>query len=353
MELIKFFQLLAILQGLYFILVFFQKKSKNPSYYLFLGSIVSLLLYLIGDDTNLWLGYNWFLLDIYLFITFFFLFIKYFLGEQRTFNTKDYLFFTPNALVLFVELTDLILERELLAIILLENILNWVFIAYVIWSIYYIKSNKDKRQTWQFPFAVSLITILLFSHFDEQLIEAFPDNNTVAFFASGYFTSLAVSTVFFYISFKLHLQPSKFFKNIFDPQYKSSSLNKAVSKRLKKELLHLMASKKPFKNPKLTLSDLARQVQTSKQNISQIINLEFKTNFNDFVNKYRVEEFKLYLENNTFCQFTLLGIAKEAGFNSKSSFHTIFKHFEGITPSEYRNLLQNKLQGGSELSSCT
>lgn len=353
MELIKFFQLLAILQGLYFTLVFLRKKSKKPSYYLFLGSIVSLLLYLIGDDTNLWLGYNWFLLDIYLFITFFSLFIKYFLGNQKTFNPKDYLFFLPNLLVLFTELSDLLLKRELLGIIILENILNWVFVSYLILGLYHIKTKKGKRQTWQFPFAMSLIVILIFSYFDDQLIESFPSNKLISFFASGYFTSLAVSLFFFYISFKLHLQPSKFFKHIFDPQYKSSSLDKTVSKKIKKDLMLLMTSKKPYKNPKITLSDLAQQLQVSKQSISQIINLELETSFNDFVNKYRVEEFKFYLENNTFPQFTLLGVAKEAGFNSKSSFHTIFKDFEGITPSEYRSLLRKNLQGGSELSSCT
>lgn len=340
MEFIKFIQLLAILQGFYLLLVFLPKKSKKPSYYLFIGTVVSLLLYLIGDDTNLWLKQNWFLFDIFLFITFYLLFIKYVLNNKKTFDSLDYLLFIPNFLILIAEISDLVLKKEILPIIILEKTLNWVFVFYLMLGLYFIL--KEKKQNWLLPFTITLIVILVFSYYDDELLEVFPENKIVAVIASGYFTPLAVSVVFYYISFKLHLQPNKFFKSIFEPQYKSSNLNNASSIKIKEELLFLMQEQKPFKNPRLTLNEVAKKLQVPKHHISQIISLEFETNFNDFLNRYRVNEFKFYLKNDMYPQFTIMGIAKEAGFNSKSSFNTIFKEIEGITPSEYRTTLAQK-----------
>jgi AraC-like DNA-binding protein len=62
------------------------------------------------------------------------------------------------------------------------------------------------------------------------------------------------------------------------------------------------------------------------------------TNFQDFINKYRVEEFIERLKNDQNNHFTLLGIATDVGFNSKSSFNAIFKKYKGLTYSIQKNL---------------
>ena len=64
------------------------------------------------------------------------------------------------------------------------------------------------------------------------------------------------------------------------------------------------------------------------------------TNFQDFINEYRVEEFINRLKNDQNNHFTLLGIATDVGFNSKSTFNAIFKKFKGLTPTQFKkNLL--------------
>jgi AraC-like DNA-binding protein len=62
------------------------------------------------------------------------------------------------------------------------------------------------------------------------------------------------------------------------------------------------------------------------------------TNFQDFINKYRVEEFIERLKNDQNNHFTLLGIATDVGFNSKSSFNAIFKKYKGLTPTQFKKI---------------
>ncbi len=101
------------------------------------------------------------------------------------------------------------------------------------------------------------------------------------------------------------------------------------------DLHTFMLNKKPFLNPELKLIDLATEIDMPARNISIKINNEFGMNFHDFVNYYRVEEFKQMINSNKNEQFTLLGIAFEVGFNSKASFNRVFKNQTGQTPSQF------------------
>ena len=100
-----------------------------------------------------------------------------------------------------------------------------------------------------------------------------------------------------------------------------------------KELLQVMENEKPYLNPKLTLNELSQRLDMSSNNMSQLINQYEQVNFYDFVNKYRVEEFISRARSNT--NFSILAHALDAGFNSKSSFNSIFKKFKSETPSQF------------------
>ncbi|MCE7990474.1 MAG: AraC family transcriptional regulator [Roseivirga sp.] len=104
-------------------------------------------------------------------------------------------------------------------------------------------------------------------------------------------------------------------------------------------LLELMEREKPYLNPKLKLSDLATKMSVNTGILSLIINQGTGKNFNDFVNEYRVTEFKARLKSGDHQNFTLLAIALDSGFNSKSSFNAIFKKITGNTPNQFRNQL--------------
>ena len=107
--------------------------------------------------------------------------------------------------------------------------------------------------------------------------------------------------------------------------------------RLMEKLLSHMEANKPFLNPELTLTDLAKQLTISRNQLSQVINTGVGDNFYNFINKFRVEEVKELIKKDAGKQYTILSLANDAGFNSKSSFNNIFKKMTGLTPSEYRD----------------
>lgn len=106
---------------------------------------------------------------------------------------------------------------------------------------------------------------------------------------------------------------------------------------------HLQQTK-PFLNEALTLTDLANQVGMTRNQLSSLINNITGENFYTFINKYRVEEVKKLISQPKNMNFTILSLAHEAGFSSKSAFQAIFKKFTGITPTEYRSALRNAEQ---------
>lgn len=103
-----------------------------------------------------------------------------------------------------------------------------------------------------------------------------------------------------------------------------------------KKINRYMEQEKPFLNPDLTLPLLASELAIPAHHLSRVINEQFERNFFDFINGYRVEEVKKKLLDPAYDNFSLLGIAFEYGFNSKSAFNRIFKKTTGLTPSEYK-----------------
>lgn len=100
-------------------------------------------------------------------------------------------------------------------------------------------------------------------------------------------------------------------------------------------LLAYMDAEKPHLDPDLSLTDLARQLHTNPVLLSQVINAGAGKNFNDFVNEYRVEEFKRQVRDPANAHLSLLGIALDCGFNSKATFNRAFRKFTGQSPKEF------------------
>lgn len=98
-----------------------------------------------------------------------------------------------------------------------------------------------------------------------------------------------------------------------------------------------MVSNKPYTNPKLSLNELAGKLKLPPHTLSRVINDGFDKNFFDFINSYRIDEFKKRVDNPKFKNYTLLSIAYEVGFNSKTAFNRSFKKITGQTPRDYYN----------------
>ncbi len=102
------------------------------------------------------------------------------------------------------------------------------------------------------------------------------------------------------------------------------------------QLIILIEQSKCFKNKELTIVDLAKLIDIHYRKLSQIINYKTSSNFNSFINKYRVKEAKeILLDPKRSKMFTMEGLGHEVGFKSRSSMYIAFKKFENCTPGKF------------------
>lgn len=105
---------------------------------------------------------------------------------------------------------------------------------------------------------------------------------------------------------------------------------------LNQKIKNLLTKEKMYKDPNLTLKDLAKKLNFSERAISHVINHSIANNFYDLINTYRIQEAAHILSNPSNDDLTILEILYGVGYNSKSSFNTQFKKKKGLTPTEFR-----------------
>lgn len=156
-----------------------------------------------------------------------------------------------------------------------------------------------------------------------------------------YMISFAMSFFIFCVSFLGYIHPQvlagKPVKNIvMRHKYKNSGLTEMGEKDLRDTLTRLMKEDQLFLNNDLSLDELALKANTTRHNVSLVINKYFEQNFFDFINQHRIEYVKdLFLKPE--CQGEhVIQLAYRAGFNNKVSFNKAFKKFTGQTPLSYK-----------------
>jgi len=125
-------------------------------------------------------------------------------------------------------------------------------------------------------------------------------------------------------------------------KYKRSGLKDEDVADLVNKIRKYMVIKKPYLDRDLTIYNLSSQLKISRHTLSEVINEHMGMNFYNLVNEYRIKEVKDRMKSDEYRQLTILAIAYDSGFNSKSSFNTIFKDKTGQTPSEYLAALNAK-----------
>lgn len=120
-------------------------------------------------------------------------------------------------------------------------------------------------------------------------------------------------------------------------KYTQSKLSVADMDKLKKELDVLMVQKKPYLNKKLLKAELAEMLGVNNPELARLLNENIGMNFFEYVNYYRIKEFVDLAKTEKAKQLTFFGLAQEAGFNSKTTFHKSFKKLMGTSPSDYFN----------------
>lgn len=120
-----------------------------------------------------------------------------------------------------------------------------------------------------------------------------------------------------------------------EEKYKTNRMTEEECKELHKKLVTYVEKEKPYINPDLKMGDLASALDTSSHSLSYLLNQYLNQSYYDFINEYRVTQFKKMVEDSHYSRYTLTALAELCGFSSRASFFRSFKKSTGVTPNEY------------------
>jgi AraC-like DNA-binding protein len=127
-----------------------------------------------------------------------------------------------------------------------------------------------------------------------------------------------------------------------DERYASSILSDEKKNEIREKLLDYFAKKRPYLNPEFNMSMLSEAIDVPKYQVTEVLNVNLGKNFFRLVNEYRVEAVKKMLLKKK--EYSIEAIGYECGFNSKSTFFTVFKNITGLTPLQFKLAMeQNEL----------
>lgn len=196
-----------------------------------------------------------------------------------------------------------------------------------------IKGLHKVRKNWnwllKFTYAFTAINLLNLLH---QLIANIAGLQDSAPF---YLVLLVINTVYIYWIGLESLTKSHYLFNEFQLKPQKAEVAQ-VSDSLAQKLDHLIKEEEVFTNKNLKVANLASLLDITEKELSSYIHNAFDMSFSDYINQQRVEKVKQLLDSEDPKKYTLIALAENAGFSSKSSFNAVFKDFTGLTPSQYR-----------------
>lgn len=270
----------------------------------------------------------------------FYLYFKYFL-KRSPFSAYDLwhliipvlilVYFMPYYLLSSAEKIEVLSGQAPLLNVYLPDEFMYFSLFY---SLAYLVAAYRLKYTYTIPSKASVWLYLLLSGYALFMIMAVIDATGLLSLDLNYRIFQLLSIVIIGACLKLLSMPNTVnepiikYKNIhFSPSEKSKYLN---------NLQVLMSEKKIYQEQDLRLSSLAQQMNLTENELSQLINDNLKSSFNDFVNQHRVDHAKKLLLDPGFAHLSIEGIAYESGFRSRTSFYNSFKSIVGTTPREYK-----------------
>lgn len=124
-------------------------------------------------------------------------------------------------------------------------------------------------------------------------------------------------------------------------KYSKSGLSDEAAEELSQQLISYMEAEQPYLDEELTIEILSQRLAIPRHYLTQVINERFNKNFFHFINEYRVLAVKNKIAQKDNDRYTILALAFDCGFNSKTTFNTAFKKIAGVTPSQYKNLVRS------------
>lgn len=250
---------------------------------------------------------------------------------------------------------------QLIAIIPVVGILSLVYYVYLCFKLlkHYrvlIKNNYSTLSPvdlhWISLLVKGMLIFLLLDALGAGLIIIYPDFEFVVFLNVFYLVGLIWYIGYFgiiqndiFLTKNLALNNNERYPTLTTHNQRIFKLtNEKEIANLKNKLYVAFEKQQFFKEESITLNETARRIGTSDKKLSELINIELNSNFYEYVNLHRIDAFKKRIRNGDTKHLTLLAIAFESGFNSKATFNRIFKQYEGMTPSQFKNRVDKKLK---------
>lgn len=142
-----------------------------------------------------------------------------------------------------------------------------------------------------------------------------------------------LAALIYFLAFQVYSHPELL--ELPELREENDELPVVVSPQRIKQLAGFMEMEKPYLDPEIKISALADTLDVPKHELSKVINHGFGKNFFDFINGYRVREFISLQQNERNGHHTILQLAYQAGFNSKSAFNRAFRKEAGQSPSDF------------------
>lgn len=171
--------------------------------------------------------------------------------------------------------------------------------------------------------------------------------NLLSNFFALYSLLFSSSLMILYVAYTAYMKPDIFsrsylFKEGTFFKYKKSGLTDGYSEELRSQLQVLFERDKIYRNSSLSLEDLSEELETTRHNVSQVINEHFEMNFFQYVNKYRIKEAVHIFEESNYNDLKFINIAYDVGFNNKVTFNKAFKAEMKMTPTVFIDKMKRK-----------
>lgn len=364
----------GIIQGFIFTcIVLFNKKYHAKSTYFLVGLIliysISNLTYILPDIgvMSLYTMYNTLFIPFASIIpVMIYFYVVFFLNTHKILQLRDKLLFLPFCVLLILTLffrikyftgsKEDVLEPFYIKVILFNETFSVIY-SIVLLTISIIRIYKAQKQMKVFDAKIIhhdlkwlfiTIAVILFFTFYWAYLTYLNIYSEQSGQVSFYFLWIVVAALIYWLGhigiykygliterkkIRLDLEKSKVFQKA--PTSSNESNSKFDNEYLE-QLDHKLIKDKIYLDPNLSLHSISEELQISPSYLSRMINSELGISFPDYLNSFRINEAKIYLQNPEFSKYTITAIGLEAGFNSKSAFYDVFKKCTGKTPAAYK-----------------
>lgn len=228
------------------------------------------------------------------------------------------------------------------------SITTYLFKSYKLF-IYY-KNNENKELSFN-PISIKYIQVMLFClamYMFFWLLGIFELFDIITWIKRSliYDISCLIFGIQIYVVSFYNLKYPEIFKIPYPSNDKSESrkknkLDEKEIDNIKNLMYKFFKEDKGYRRPELSLSTLANDINTTNNKLSWVLNNVYKKTFYELVNEYRIDEFIERINQDHHKELTLISIAFEVGFNSKSTFYKAFKEITKSTPTEYIRKVEN------------